>query len=52
MEFLTKDMEMAWMENLTPLKAAIDIWKMKHGKPEVILSRQRSRLADLIRFCD
>jgi len=38
------------MENLTPLKAAIDIWKMKRGKPEDILSRQQSRLADLIRF--
>ncbi|MCM3598116.1 AMP-binding protein [Metabacillus idriensis] len=38
------------MENLTALKAAIDIWKMKHSKPEDILSLQQSRLADLIRY--
>jgi phenylacetate-coenzyme A ligase PaaK-like adenylate-forming protein len=43
-------MEDTTMENLTPLKTAIDIWRMKSGKPEDILSRQQSRLADLIRF--
>ena len=40
------------MENLTPFKTAIDIWRMKSGKPEDILSQQQSRLADLIRFRD
>ncbi|WP_191567545.1 hypothetical protein [Metabacillus idriensis] len=38
------------MENLTALKAAIDIWKMKYSKPEAILSLQQSRLTDLIRY--
>ncbi|GAB6498996.1 MULTISPECIES: phenylacetate--CoA ligase family protein [Bacillaceae] len=38
------------MENISPLKAVMDIWKVKRGKPEDILSRQQSRLADLIIF--
>lgn len=38
------------MENISPLKAVTDIWKVKRGKPEDILSRQLSRLTDLISF--
>lgn len=43
-------MGMTYMENISPLKAVMDIWKVKRGKPEDILSRQQSRLADLISF--
>ncbi|MFJ6414531.1 phenylacetate--CoA ligase family protein (plasmid) [Metabacillus halosaccharovorans] len=38
------------MENISPLKAVMDILKVKRGKPEDILSRQQSRLTDLISF--
>lgn len=38
------------MENISPLKAVMDIWKVKRGKPEDIPSRQQSRLAELISF--
>lgn len=38
------------MENISPLKAVVDIWKANRSKPEDILSRQQSRLADLISF--
>ncbi|AND42978.1 hypothetical protein A361_27785 (plasmid) [Cytobacillus oceanisediminis 2691] len=41
---------MTYMENISPLKAVMDIWKVKRGKPEDILSRQQSRLPDLISF--
>lgn len=41
---------MTYMENISPLKAVMDIWKVKRGKPEDILSRQQSRLTDLISF--
>ncbi|KLV25590.1 hypothetical protein ABW02_15620 [Niallia circulans] len=41
---------MTYMENISPLKAVTDIWKVKRGKPEDILSRQLSRLTDLISF--
>lgn len=43
-------MGMTYMENISPLKAVMDIWKVKRGKPEDILSRQHCRLADLISF--
>lgn len=43
-------MGMTYMENISPLKAVTDIWKVKRGKPEDILSRQLSRLTDLISF--
>ncbi len=38
-------MGMTNMENISPLKAVMDIWKVKRGKPENILSRQQSRSA-------
>lgn len=38
------------MENISPLNAAMDIRKVTRGKPEDILSRQQSRLSDLINF--
>lgn len=38
------------MEEITPLKAAIDIWTAGRGKPADILSRQQTRFADLIRY--
>ncbi|WP_251523185.1 phenylacetate--CoA ligase family protein [Robertmurraya korlensis] len=41
---------MTYMENISPLKAVMEIWKVKRGKPEDVLSRQQSRLADLINF--
>lgn len=41
---------MTYMENISPLKAVMDILKVKRGKPEDILSRQQSRLTDLISF--
>lgn len=41
---------MTYMENISPLKAVMDIWKVKRGKPEDIPSRQQSRLAELISF--
>lgn len=43
-------MGMTYMENISPLKAVMDILKVKRGKPEDILSRQQSRLTDLISF--
>lgn len=47
---LKQEKAMTLMENLTPLKASIDIWKANRSKPDDILSRQQSRLADLISF--
>lgn len=38
------------MENLTPLKLAIDIWKAGRSKPHDILFLQQTRFDDLIRF--
>lgn len=41
---------MTYMEEISPLKTIMDIWKVKQSKPEDLLSRQQSRLADLISF--
>ncbi|MGE6716477.1 phenylacetate--CoA ligase family protein [Peribacillus frigoritolerans] len=41
---------MTYMEEISPLKTIMDIWKVKQSKPEGLLSRQQSRLADLISF--
>ena len=38
------------MEKISPFNAILDIWKVKRSKPEDILPRQQSRLADLISF--
>ncbi|PAK93055.1 hypothetical protein, partial [Peribacillus simplex] len=41
---------MTYMEKISPFNAILDIWKVKRSKPEDILPRQQSRLADLISF--